>query len=483
MLIRGCELDGALRDVRIAGARIAAVAPALAALPGEERLDARGGALLPGLNDHHAHLFAAAAALSSVRCGPPQLRDARQLEGALSRAPNAGWLRGVGYHESVAGALDRDTLDRWLPSRPARIQHRTGALWVLNSAAISAFGLDAGVDAPGVERDAAGRATGRLFRLDAWLGARVPREPVSLRTLSLQLARCGVTGITDTGADNGAETLAAFASAQRAGDLRQRVLVMGSESLPSTTDPLLARGALKLLLDERALPELGALCARIAAAHRAERAVAVHAVTRAELLFALAAFAEAGSQHGDRIEHASVAPPEAVRAIRRLALSVVTQPSFIAERGEQYATDVEPADRAWLYRARGFLAAGVPLAAGTDAPYSEPDPWSAMRAAVTRRSDAGHVLGSAEALTPEEALALFTSPLEVPGATPPRLVPGARADLCLLDAPWPRARCELSADRVAATWRDGERIWDARSLSANECPPIDPAGDSLPREP
>ena len=171
MLIRRCEVAGAPCDVRIADGRIAAIAPALARLPGEILRDAGGGALLPGLSDHHVHLFAAAAALNSVRCGPPQVRSASELAAALLGTPGTGWLRGVGYHESVAGALDRVALDRWLPVRPARIQHRTGALWMLNSAAVAVIGLDAGVDAPGVERDARGRATGRLFRLDAWLAS------------------------------------------------------------------------------------------------------------------------------------------------------------------------------------------------------------------------------------------------------------------------------------------------------------------------
>jgi len=474
MLIRRCEIEGAPRDVRIRGERILEVAARLGPEPGESVRDAAGGALLPGLNDHHAHLFAAAAALRSVRCGPPRVRDAQQLAQALASAPGGGWLRGVGYHESVAGALDRDALDRWCPTRPARIQHRTGALWMLNSAAIARLGLDAGVDAPGVERDGSGRATGRLFRLDAWLGEQLAhssgplgsdpegplrRERISLHDLSLQLARCGVTGVTDTGADNAAAQLAAFAAAQRAGELLQRVVAFGNERLPVASSPLLSSGALKIVLDERELPELSAIAGRIATAHEAGRRVAVHAVTRVELMFALAALADAGTLPGDRVEHASVAPPEAVAALRKLELTVVTQPSFVAERGDQYARDVEPADRPWLYRARSFLAAGVRLAAGSDAPYSEPDPWRAMRAAVERRSQSGVQLGSAEALTPEEALALFTAPLGAPGHPPPRIAPGSVADLCLLRAPWSVARRALSSDLVAATWRGGELIW------------------------
>ncbi|HEU4430863.1 MAG TPA: amidohydrolase family protein [Myxococcota bacterium] len=481
MLIRGCEIDGVPRDVRIAAGRIATIAPALAAAPGEPVREARRGALLPGLNDHHAHLFAAAAALRSVHCGPPHVRDAAALGAALAAAGGDGWLRGVGYHESVAGPLDRRALDRFVPDRPARVQHRSGACWVLNGAAIAQLGLDAGVDAIGVERDAAGRATGRLFRLDAWLRERVPREAVSLRALSQRLARCGVSGVTDAGADNDASTLAAFTAARARGELLQRVRVMGSEALPEASGDV-ESAELKILLDERALPELSALRDRIARAHHARRAVAIHCVTRAELLFALAALGDAGTIPGDRLEHASVAPPETIPRIRELGLTVVTQPSFIAERGDQYASDVELADRPWLYRARAFLAAGVPLAAGSDAPYSEPDPWRAMRAACRRRSEGGRSLGSAEALTPEEALALFTSPLAEPWAPPPRLAPGAPADLCLLRAPWSHARRELSAALVAVTWRAGAVIWDEACSAAGPCAQREAPARSAPGE-
>ena len=73
------------------------------------------------------------------------------------------------------------------------------------------------------------------------------------------------------------------------------------------------------MLAERSLPGLAELAERIAGAHAAERCVAIHCVTRAELWLACAAFEEARVRAGDRIEHAAVAPPEAARShFRRL---------------------------------------------------------------------------------------------------------------------------------------------------------------------
>jgi len=55
-----------------------------------------------------------------------------------------GWIRAVGYHDSVAGELDRDALDALNavdPATPLRIQHRSGVLWILNSAGLARVGL------------------------------------------------------------------------------------------------------------------------------------------------------------------------------------------------------------------------------------------------------------------------------------------------------------------------------------------------------
>ena len=129
LVVRDAEVDGVRVDVAVDGERIAAVVPAGTARA-EHTIDAGGGALIPGLHDHHLHLLALAAAATSVACGPPAVTGRRALAdglGAADRtlAPSA-WLRGVGYHESVAGDLDRHTLDALVPTRPCRVQHRSG---------------------------------------------------------------------------------------------------------------------------------------------------------------------------------------------------------------------------------------------------------------------------------------------------------------------------------------------------------------------
>ncbi|MDX2827917.1 hypothetical protein PV416_44430, partial [Streptomyces ipomoeae] len=96
------------------------------------------------------------------------------------------WVRAVGYPESVAGVLDRWVLDGIVPDRPVRVQHSSGAMWFLNSAA-------------GGRPDGAigGDSDGRFWREDERLRGRVPPVPLCLARVGLRAARLGVTGFTN----------------------------------------------------------------------------------------------------------------------------------------------------------------------------------------------------------------------------------------------------------------------------------------------
>lgn len=454
MLIRNAELwnRNGLCDLRVTDGRIAAIG-ALSRLEGETVIDANGGALLPGLHDHHIHLAALAAKRMSVFCGPPDVVDEDQLAARLAQ-PGAGWLRGIGYHECVAGMLDAAMLDRMAPDRPIRIQHRSGRMWFFNSAGLDI--LLAGTEPPpGLER-----ATGRLFDEDAWLRQALGGVPPAFAHVSKELAALGITGLTDMSPANDPGILRHFATEQAAGGLAQSCLLAGTLALAGApSSGRLAIGPAKLHLHEASLPDYDEAVAFIIAAHAQGRAVAVHCTTETELVFALAAIAEAGPRRGDRIEHASVAPDHLVAEIARLGLWVVSQPHFIVERGDQYRRDIDADTLPLLYRLAAFRDAGIVLAGGSDSPFGAADPWAAMAAACTRRTRGGIVLGPREALTPEAALSLYLAdPIDLSRSRD--IAEGGAADLCLLDRPWTQARQCLDSGLVRCTIVDGRIIHD-----------------------
>lgn len=425
LVLRSVEVEGRVVDVALDRGVISAVGPGLPA--GEDEIDGGGGALLPGLHDHHLHLFAMAAAARSVDMAGDGLAA---LWAADATLPPGEWIRAVGWHESSGWELDRRALDYAVPGRPVRVQHTSGALWVLNTPALEAVGL-------------AGHDTGRLYGCDGLLRDRLGdgSGPPALAEVGASLAAVGITGVTDATPYDSMADVDALVSA----GLPQRLRVMGSPALDLTGAPA------KIVVADHDPPSVEALIASVRAARARRRAVAFHCASRLGLVLALAALDEAGARPGDRIEHGAVIPDDAVPALRRLGVTVVTQPAFVAERGDRYLAEVDDDDRPFLWRCGSLLAAGIPVAASTDAPLGPADPWAAMRAAVSRTTGAGQVLGEAERVSGEMALAMFLSPLEDAGGPARRVEVGAPADVCLLHGPLAEVLSELDASLVRTT--------------------------------
>ncbi|OBH74655.1 amidohydrolase [Mycobacterium scrofulaceum] len=431
MLIRRATLlDGTTTDIRL-GDHIDEMGDGLSAESGEGVLYAGGGTVLPGLHDHHVHVRSAASALDSFFVGPPGVSSKAELTQLLSNATPGpdGWIRAIGYHESVAGDLDRYALDAIVRTVPVRIQHRSGVLWILNSEALGRIGLSEHPD-------------GRLRSADHGWSDLLQRRESDLAELSRRITATGVTGVTDATPDLDADDMVALVVAHRHGEFRPR---------PS----FLAPG--KIILHDDRL-DLDALTDWIAGHHGAGRPVAVHCVTAAQLVVTIAALRAAGGHPQDRIEHAAVVPHDNVADLAELGVTVVTQPNLVAERGDHYLADVPAAEHPQLWRVASLVEATVPVALSTDMPFGHGDPWTAMRAAVYRTTPSGAVLSANECVSAREALTMFLGRPDRP-AEPRTVAVGAPADLCVLSEPPATALAELDAGMVAATIIGGELVY------------------------
>ncbi|MFG1934148.1 amidohydrolase family protein [Mycobacterium sp. NPDC048908] len=431
MLIqRATMLDGTAVDIRVEE-RILEVGD-LRPDKGEQVLDAAGATVIPGLHDHHVHLRSAAAALTSARVGPAEVRGREDLSRALAAAPvgGDGWIRAVGYHEAVAGPLDRTVLDAVAPPVPVRVQHRSGVLWTLNSAGLARVGL-------------ADHPDGRLRSADRNWSDTLQRNENGLSDISNQLAAFGVTGVTDATPDLDVSDIVKLMQAHRHGELLQRVhcLAPGKRILHDTD----------LDLDE--------LTTWIAGRHAEDAPVAVHCVTAAQLVVTLAALRVAGVHRQDRIEHAAVVPDDTVPDLKDLGITVVTQPNFVAERGDQYLIDVPAEQHHELWRLRSLREAGVKVALSTDMPFGGGDPWATMRAAVHRATATGLQLGPDECVRADQALTMFFGTAAAPTQLRTIAV-GQPGDLILLSAPPARVLDELDAQMVAATVVGGQLVYE-----------------------
>ncbi|MCJ0905405.1 amidohydrolase family protein [Rhodococcus sp. ARC_M6] len=433
LIIANCTIEAVPGlDIRIGDGLIAEIGYNLER-GSEAVLDAEDNDVIPGLCDHHIHLHALAARRASVECGPPFVRSSTELAAALHSSPGAnGWIRGVGYFESASGELDRDQLDRLHSARPVRIQHRSGALWILNTAGVEATGLEQ-ADHPGVERDSAGRPTGRVWRADAWLRDQIPgNAPPSLKAVGSELAALGITSVTDATPDLDADGIASISEAVSKRELTQRVHLLGAPLGSGQFSDRLTVGPYKIVLADSGLPDLDELARTITACHGAGRAIAAHSVSREALLILLSVLREVGTIRGDRVEHGALIPAESVEEIHRLGLTVVTQPGFIADRGDDYLEHVDPMDINDLYRCRSLLDSSVPVAFSSDAPYGPLDPWTVIAAAQSRTTPADVVLGGEESVDYDSALDAYLGEPNDPGGPPRRVVVGASGDLVVL---------------------------------------------------
>jgi predicted amidohydrolase YtcJ len=431
LIQRATLLDGTVVDIRTDHA-IVEVADGLTPAKGESVLDAAHGTVIPGLHDHHVHLYSAAAALTSVFVGPRTVGDRAALRQVLvaARAGDDGWIRAVGYHEAVAGRLDRDVLDDVCPNVPLRVQHRSGVLWTLNSAGLARVGL-------------ADHPDGQLRSADPQWSDALQRRDIGLAEVSRRLASYGVTGVTDATPGLGISDVVKFAEAHRHGELLQRV-------------HCLAPG--KRILHDDDL-DLDGLAAWIAARHDDDAPVALHCVTAAQLIVTIAALRAAGPRHGDRIEHAAIVPDDCLSELAELGVTVATQPNFVAERGDQYLIDVPEHERSALWRVASLLSARVPVVLSTDLPFGDANPWAAMRAAVHRTTGSGTVLGAAECVSALTALTMFLGSAAQP-TTARTVSPGQPADLVVLAASPRAALDELDEAMVAATVIAGDVVFD-----------------------
>ncbi len=467
----GADTDYADGLVAVRGGQIAAVAGGdrLAALKGPQTrfIDCRGGTLCPGFHDAHCHLFSLMHHLDGVDLGPasvPAITDAQvALRARASQTPPGEWVSGHGYDDFYLGRHPvRADLDAAVPGHPVMIAHRSLHACVLNSAALGLAGIDAHTSEPPgatIDREPeTGLPSGLLYEMLGFVRHQVMPAPganavrAGLRRVSDYLVRRGITSVQDAGAGNDTARWDVLRETVDRGDMKCRVTMMaGGLSLKQFTargitagagHDRLRLGAAKFMLHQASgglYPSQEELDALVAGAQEAGFPVAIHAVTENEVAAAVNAITRVGgganpaSRH--RIEHASECPPYLVAGLRAANITAVSQPSFLHYSGARYRATVAAEMLPHLYPFRSWLAAGVPLAAGSDSPVVPADPLTGISAAVTRRDAAGEVLNGAECIDATAALALYTSGAARATGAEQRLgslTPGKLADLVLL---------------------------------------------------
>jgi predicted amidohydrolase YtcJ len=475
-----------VRDGRIAAVGDPAEVRA-AAGPGAAVARLDGATVIPGLIDAHCHVADIGYLAAGADCSQPSAPDIpaiqARLRDARARTPEGSWVTGSGYVEYRLRENRHPTradLDQAVPDRPAVLYHTSLHACVLNSAALRAAGFaDRQPDPPGgaFGRDRDGCLDGVVFEGPMFaLFERNLREDITrmgaaerarlMERAGQHLAALGVTAACD--ADLRRDTFAAFAEADQAGALHQRIygLVVHdqvdwllAEGLQGRHSGRLATEAVKIWAD-------GGMSSRTAAIHgtypvpphgsgilffsRDELTamvrefdargfqVAVHAQGDRAIETVLDAYAAVLANMGlagspgaagtartadtaraaaagtgrnprrHRIEHAGAMYPPLTARAAELGIVIVSQPGFLSALGDGFA-EAFPGHGDQLYAFGSWRRAGLTVAGSSDAPVISAAPLLGLRDAVIRRTAGGRVLGPGERLTTRDALALYTT--------------------------------------------------------------------------
>ncbi len=190
--------------------------------------------------------------------------------------------------------------------------------------------------------------------------------------------------------------------------------------------------------------------------------LATHAIGNDAVDVALGAYETAGAALGragiPRIEHATFLDRELVARIAGVGAAVVAQPYFLGLPAFGSAPSIPGLRMSAL---RWLLDGGVKVAGSSDHPVAGFDPLDGVRAAVGRVTRRGHVHEPDQAVTLDEALAMYTrtaAEVSGAGARAGTLEVGKRADLVVLSGPLASLR-DLETARVRATIVGGTTLF------------------------
>ncbi len=408
--------------------------------------------VMPGFNDAHTHLGAAARGkLALSLYGVTSLAEVqKRLKDEVAKHKPGEWIVGEGWDQTKwpdKQFPNRSELDLVAPDNPVFLEHVSGHIAVVNTEALKHAEITTDTKNPGggeIERSAEGDATGILKEGAAMqlVEQRIPspKEDELRHGLELvfsELAQNGVTSVQDNSDWDDFETFREF---KEQGKLTVRITewlhfadsieeLQNHRSMGGTTDPWLKTGALKIVTD-------GALGSRTAALNapytddpstsgimtiETEKLKAM-AIERDRLGFQLAFHAIGDKanhvaldvfesvqrvnptrERRDRIEHAQVVAPEDIPRFGRLNVLASMQPAHQMNDMRWAESRIGPERVKGAYAWNSIEKSGGKLAFGTDYPVEPINPLRGVYACVTRELPEG---GPAGGWQPQEKLPL-----------------------------------------------------------------------------
>ncbi|WP_340104787.1 amidohydrolase [Rhodohalobacter sp. 8-1] len=482
------------------------------------QVDGQGNTLLPGLIDAHVHVMGLGFQELDV-----DVSGIESLEGTLEKIgeyaqanPDLEWIRGRGWNQVLWEENEFPTaadLDEVVGDRPVWLTRVDGHAGWANTRAMDIANISR--DTPDVQggriiRNSRGDATGifvdaTMNYVSSKIPGRTEEEEETAFSLALNsMAEHGLTSVHD--ARTGRETWEMYKNYADSGDLKTRIYAMiagtGEQFDQLSKDgPINQYADHKLALRSVKISADGALGSRGAAMLEeysddpenkgllffdqeelngmllkgAEKGyqMNIHAIGDAANRQVLDGFEYVEQQLGDqselrhRVEHAQIVALEDIPRFVDLDLIASMQPTH-ATSDMNMAEDRVGSERIQgAYAWQTFLDQGTVIAAGSDFPVENVNPFYGLYSAVTRKDHGGMPPGgwySEQAMSRIEALRAFT--IDAAYAAHQEnvlgtLEPGKKADFIIVDKDFFEVDAsEIWQTDVLQTWMGGEKVFD-----------------------
>jgi predicted amidohydrolase YtcJ len=472
--------------------------------------------VVPGLTDAHGHVVGLGLSLVRVNlrnCHSPE-DCASRVRAILSKIPSGAWIQGRGWDQNLYPDQqfpNRAVLDAVAPTTPVVLRRVDGhAAWA-NSEALRRAKITRDTPDPAggrILKDANGEPTGILVdRAEELVEHAIPppsKEEVEQAILRAQdlLVSQGLTSVHEMGITT--DVADVYLALAHSGRLKIRVYAHWAAEA-ATLEEAFRRGPLRAagpddLLTLRAIKvyadgALGSRGARLKAPYSddphntglvltpmnqveeiSRRALAAgfqvstHAIGDAANHDVLEAYARAGVTPAARfrIEHAQIIDLADIPRFARLGIIASMQPTHATSDMPWAEKRVGRARLAGAYAWQRFLAAGVPLAFGSDFPVELSDPRLGLFAAIARTDLQDQPPGGwlpEQRLTVEDALRAFTVGAAYAAFEEGwrgELKPGMAADLTVFDGPLDTPE-HIVKRKVLMTIVAGRAVYDARA--------------------
>jgi predicted amidohydrolase YtcJ len=503
-----------VQALAIRGDRILAAGDtaSIAALAGAKtvRIDLGGRTVIPGINDAHNHIEigpANSVDLAFSNFDPTWGEVKAKVIAAVEEKPYGTFIEGdIGGQIFHDPAVYRQTLDAISPDDPVLLTTLTGHAAIANSAALRAASISEDQKDPvgaRYERSADGRLTGVIreyarMEINRSLADRTSDNDAiaELRKTLEEAVRFGITTIQDM--SNAMPPERAIRLLERVPiPIRIRVIRMAMTTPsgrdinegwppPSISNPLLTVSGTKWMLDGTALEgtflprtdstsigkrvlDLGMtfpspqLPEMLHESLKRDGQLLLHVSGRSSAAAMLQAMEQNGGAHvwatrRVRFEHGDGLTPDLLPATRELGIIVVQNPTHLDGK-DMVPAFGDLAVKLGIQPLRSLLAAGIPIALGSDGPTN---PYLNIMFAVT------HPDNPAEALTREQAVIAYTAGsayAEFAEKDKGTLEPGKLADLAVLSrdvfsVPIP----ELPKIVSVLTMVGGKIVYDANAV-------------------